>query len=201
MLNNSYIDKLLHSEERVFIELLEKIDNKIIENAQQELAIEYKINSILFESIEFILQQLKEEEGFLSRILYKSFGVGREKNRKRGQLIFLGNQVLEEINQFERNRSKIKFHHKNVLLLLTNLEEFAEIVSKRSFFSSDKDIEKKAQNYLKQIYLKIDEANSYLQELHLRYIYIESCLYKYDNLLKKIPRNQELKRSNFLLSS
>jgi len=201
MHNNKYIDELLQSDENSFTELLEKIENKTLLEAKEELALELEINNILFEAIEFTIEELYEEEGIVSRVLYHSFGVGREKNQKRGQLLFLGNQILKDIITFERHKSMIKFHQKNVLILLKNLKELSTTIAKRSHFLDNPDIEEKSQNYLKVIYLKIDDANQVLQELNVKYIYLKSCIHKSHTLLEKIPRNKELQNGQFLLSS
>jgi len=197
------IDKILNSTNDVFYEIVEKIELNSISNAKKALEEKKSLNTELIDAIEFSLSRLKSEENFLSQMLYNSFGIGKAKNQRREQLIFLGGQLKGQISQFERDRNKIKFHYDNVLSTLQNLTTLSEAFGRKINFLINEKKEKRCQLYLKELYLKMDIGNACQKELSLKSIYLESCLFKYKELLKQIPRYHELKeeRWSYILPS
>lgn len=191
------IDKILNSKNDVFYEIVENIELNNISNAQKELRIDCTLNIVLIEAIEFSIEKLKAEENFLSQMLYNSFGIGKEKNERREQLISLGGQLKSQMTQFERDRNRIKFHHENVVSCLENLTILSEEFGRKIHFLMNANLEERCQSYLKELYIKIDESNACQKELALKNIYLESCLFKYNELIKKIPRYHELKEERW----
>jgi len=197
------IDKILNSTNDVFYEIVEKIELNNITNAQKELQEEHGLNTVLIDAIEFSLTKLKSEENLLSQMLYSTFGIGKAKNQRREQLVSLGGQLKGQISQFERDRNRIKFHYDNVVSTLQNLTTLSEDFGRKMHFVINENKEKRCQLYLKELYLKMDISNACQKELSLKSIYLESCLFKYKELLKKIPRHHELKedRWKYMLTS
>ena len=200
---NMNIDKILNSTNDVFYEIVEKIELNSISNAQKELEEKKTLNTELIDAIEFSITKLKSEENFLSQMLYSSFGIGRTKNQRREQLVSLGGQLKGQISQFERDRNRIKFHYDNVVSTLQNLTTLSEAFGRKINFLVNENREKRCQLYLKELYIKMDTSNACQKELSLKSIYLESCLFKYKELLKKIPRHHELKeeRWKYMLAS
>ena len=194
------IDRVLNSND-VFYEIVEEIDANSLDNAKKELEVQHSLNVVLMDAIEFSIAKLKSEESLLSQILYSTFGIGKTKNKRRVELIAFGSQLKNEIAQFERDRNRINFHYENIVSSLRNLITLSEAFSKKIHFLIDEDMEKRCQKYLKELYVKIDEYNDCKKKLSLKNTYLESCIFKYKELLKSIPRHRELKeeRSRYLL--
>ena len=192
------IDRILNSNRDVFDEILSKLENSILANARKELNNKYDFNQELYEATAFTLRELDEEEGFISKFLYSSFGVGREKNPRREQLIVLGGQLKLEINNLKREKYKINFHLKNIFMLLSNLERLTDMFGQKRHTLKNSSIQKRAQEYLKETYLKIDEVEQCKKELNVKLIYLESCHFKYNKLLQQIPRHQEIDEDRLL---
>jgi len=199
---NMYIDKILNSNTDVFYEIIEKMELKNLSDVRQELSNTYNLDKVLIDAIEFTLKKLRKEESFVSRILYNSFGVGKEKNKRREQLILLGSQLKSEISQLERDIHRIQFFSDNVYGYLQNLSLLSEAIGKKKPLLQTESLENRCQGYLKELYKKMDETNGYHDALTMKGIYLESCLYKYKELFKKIPRYQTIKeeRWNYLLA-
>jgi hypothetical protein len=191
------IDKILNSTNDVFYEIIEKIESNYISDAQKELEKQQHLNTELIDAIEFSLSRLKSEENLLSQILYNSFGIGKTKNKRREQLIVLGSQLKGQITQFERDQKRVNFHYDNVVATLKNLTKLSKAFGRKMNFLANEELQKRAQSYLKELYLKMDVANACQKELSLKSIYLESCLFKYKEVLKKIPRHHEIKEENW----
>ena len=192
------IDKILNSNRDVFDEILSKLENTVLTNSKRELSNNYDFNQELYEATAFTLRELDEEEGFISKFLYRSFGVGKENNPRREQLIILGGQLKLEINNLKREKYKINFHLKNVFTLLANLERLADMFGQKKRFLRNSVIQKRVQEYLRVTYVKIDEVEQCKKELNVKIIYLESCHSKYDKLLQQIPRHQEIAEDRLL---
>jgi len=191
------IDKILNSTNDVFYEIVEKIELNHISDAKKELEKQQHLNTELIDAIEFSLSRLKSEENLLSQILYNSFGIGKTKNKRREQLIVLGSQLKGQITQFERDQKRVNFHYDNVVATLKNLTKLSKGFGRKMNFLVNEKLQKRAQSYLKELYLKMDVANRCQKELSLKSIYLESCLFKYKEVLKKIPRHHEIKEESW----
>jgi hypothetical protein len=186
------VDNILSRNRSFFNDVLEQLENKTVQQAKSEIERRYEVNKVLYEAIEFTIKQLDEEENILSKILYKSFGIGREKNERRTQLVVLGGHLKAEISQIEREKYKITFHLKNLFHLLENLKRLSDSFSKRTHSLRKIEDYNRCREYLKEVYLKTDEVTQYKKELDVKMIYLESCRFKYEKLLKQIPRHREL---------
>ncbi len=192
------IDRILNSNKEVFDEILSKLENSIIINSKKELNNNYDFKQELYEATAFTIRELNEEEGIISKFLYRSFGMGREKNPRREQLIVLGGQLKLELNNIKREKYKINFHLKNIFMLLDNLEQFIDMFREKERFLKKSRIRKRRDEYLKEIYRKIDEVEECKKELNIKNIYLESCYSKYNKLLQQIPRYQEISEDRLL---
>ena len=192
------IDKLLNSDEKVFENILKKLFMENLGNSKKELEERYKFNHKLYDAIDFTLQKLKKEETLMSRILYKSFGVGKKKNKRRKHLILLGTQLKVEIGNLERNIQKIKVYHKNTLASSIALTRLSDGFGQKVYRIEDDALADKCNKYLRKIYIITDEVNRATRELDMKSIFLESSVDKYRTLLKKIPRYHELNVENYI---
>jgi hypothetical protein len=192
------IENILNSNDDVFPDILEKILMENLTNAKEELKETHKLNKILYEAIDFTVKKLDEEEGSISKLLYKAFGIGKDKNPRREQLLGLGGQLKSQITSLERDRKKIGFYYDNVTSSYESLTRLSEGFGRKVHFLTNKEQQKRCNNYLKDLYIKIDETDACRRELDMKSIYLESCIYKYDELLKRIPRYKEIRGDKYL---
>ena len=196
-----HIDKLLNSEEEVFDDILKELFIENIVNSKQELDSKYRFNKKLYEAIEYTVKKLKKEEGFMSRFLYSSFGIGKKKNRRRRYLIVLGRQLKREINKVEKNIERVTFCYKNSVISSVALGRLSKSFGKKTYTLDDEVVADRCNRYLKKIYLLTDRVERYKKDLDLKSIFLEDSLDKYEILLKQIPRYHELRDETHLLET
>ena len=192
------IHKLLNSDKKEFEDLLRKLFQESLDDATKELDVKYKFNQKLYEAIEFTLKKLTDEESLFSRMLYSSFGIGEQKNKRRRHLILLGSQLKIEISKLERDIQRVNYYYKNISSSTNTLKVLRERFSQNIYTIDDNKLLYKYNQYLKKIYLITDEVNRTVRELDLKSIYLESTLEKYKVLLLKIPRYREIKSEKYL---
>jgi hypothetical protein len=192
------IDKLLNTDEAVFEKVLKKLFVENLKNSKKELSQPYQFNHKLYEAIDFTLLKLRKEENIISRILYSSFGVGKKKNKRRKQLILLGVQLKTEIAKLERDIKRVSLYQERSLESIESLSEFSKAFGRKMHFLDEGLEYHKCNRYLKRVYLVTDLMNKSIKELDHKSILLESALDKYSNLLKRIPRYQELSNNNYL---
>jgi len=192
------IDKLLNTNEKVFEIVLKKLFLENLKNAKNELDQKYKFNHKLYDAIEFTLLKLKNEESIISRFLYKSFGVGKKKNRRRKHLILLGTQLKTEIDNIEKNIKRVENYQKYSMSSATDMTNLGNVFGKKVHIMTDEYSADKCNRYLKKIYTITDIINKSIKELDLKSIYLESSADKYRSLLKQIPRYHELNDNKYL---
>ncbi len=192
------IDKLLESNEETFKNILNKLFMENLTNAKKELASTYEFNQKLYEAIEFTLKKLKQEEGFISRVLYSSFGVGKKKNKRRKHLILLGTQLKTEIAKLERDIQKLNSYYKNSLSSSDALTHLSTELGRKIHTLNDSKLSNRCDKYLKKIYRITDEVNISAKDLDFKSIYLESSVDKYKGLLIQIPRYHELRDHMYL---
>lgn len=192
------IDNILNSDKDVFPDILETILKANLSTAKTELEERYKLNKILYDAIDFSIKKLDDEEGMISKLLYKSFGVGQEKNQRRKQLLVLGADLKAQINKLKKNRKKINFYLTNISSSFESLERLSEGFGRKVLFLVDSEQQERCNLYLKEVYEKMDETDNCRRELDMKSIYLESCIFKYEELIKKIPRHKEIQVSKYL---
>jgi len=195
---NLDIETILKSDENKFLTLLDKIVSHNIEAAQKELDEFDKFNKVLYETVEFTLQKHNQEEGILSKLFYRSFGVGKKNNKRREQLHMLGGNLKAHISQLKRDRKRVDYHYNNISSSHESLKALSESFSQKVVALSNTQLQDKCNNYLKLIYKKMDETDTFKQSLDMKDIYLESCISNYKRLLKKIPRNQEIEEEKYI---
>ena len=197
------ISKILNSSNNIFDEILDKVAINNLKNARKELAVKDDLNGSLIEVIAFSLERLKSEESLFSQFLYSKFGIGETKNKRRTELIMLGGKLKNVIRSIKRQESRIEFHVDNLITSIENLTRLAEAFGKKLHQLDDENMKMTCEIYLKEIYLQIDKADNCKEEFALKKIYLESTLFKYNELLKQIPRYHELReeRENYMLSN
>jgi hypothetical protein len=186
------IDKLLETDEAVFENIVKRLFVENLNSSKKELEEKYKFNHKLYDAIEFTLKKLKEEESLISRVLYKSFGVGKKKNKRRRELILLGTKFKYEIDMLRKNIQKIDSYNKSCLSSIEALTELSQLFGKKVYTIEEDELADRCNRYLRKVYIATDRVDRVKRELELKSIFLESTLDKYRKLFYKIPRYHEL---------
>lgn len=192
MLHSQDIEHLLKNDKSMFLEMIDDIVKENIIAVQEELDELDKFNKVLYETVEFSLNKLYEEEGILSRLFYNSFGIGKRNNKRRQQLVTLGSTLKGHISQLQRDRKRIGFYHEKIVIAYQSLKSMAKQFSTELKYLDKEPLEEKCNAYLKVIYENMDEVDGYKRSLEMKDIYLESCISSYRGLLRKIPKHSEV---------
>nr|MCH9741440.1 hypothetical protein [Campylobacterota bacterium] len=158
----SYVDDILESSEAVFRRIMSTIIAKSDQNAKIELVRQYTIvDTVLFEAIKSILNDLKVEEGMISRFLYKYFNIEIFKNKKREQLIILGSQLKIQYSNLQEEKQRVMIHIESIMLSISNLERLKIAFENRRELLSQHSQLNKSNALIKKINAKIEELSGY----------------------------------------
>jgi len=190
------IENILQSSDEIFKNILHKITSKTIQNAKSQIKEKYPpIDRVLFEAITLILKDLKNEEGYISRLLYRLFGFEFRENVRRKQLLILGGELKAQYIQIQKSVYKTKVHLENISSTIAILKKLRRAFRDKIMFLVDKRLIDKANFYIDRIDGKIKELEGYSSELDERLVVLESIEKEYKSLLKQIPRYHELNSS------
>ncbi|HHD75413.1 MAG TPA: hypothetical protein ENK82_06020 [Campylobacterales bacterium] len=195
---NLDIDTILKNDEKKFLILLDQIVLHNIEAAKKELNEFDKFNKVLYETVEFTIQKHNEEEGILSKLFYRTFGIGKNSNKRREQLLMLGGNLKAHINQLKRDRKRVYYHYNNICSSDESLNILSQSFSEKVISLTDIKKRNLCNKYLKLIYTKIDEVDTFKKSLDMKDLYLESCISNYKRLLKRIPRNKEITEEKYI---
>ena len=196
----NYVDDILYSPVYVFDDIVSKIIDKNIYFAEIELKrCPLEVDSILFESIKSILKDLKEEEGFLSRFIYATFGVEIRKNKRRQQLIYLGSELKTQHIKIKENLRSIQRQQEQLTYSINDLERLKEaFLTKNMFFENDK-VKNKSKFFMSEIESKMSSLEEYQLSLLMKYNDLVEVEKLYQQLFIQIPRYHELREETYLL--
>jgi len=195
----SYVEDILDSSESTFRKIISTIVAKSDKSAKIEIVRQHtQVDTILFEAIKSILNDLRKEEGVISRLLYKFLGIEIFKNKKREQLIILGSELKTKKGKIKREKNRVSIHISNILSSLENLELLKDsFYNKSRYFQSKKDINR-GESIIKRISNKIDELNTYRYSLEQKQTNICDTEKIYNSLYLQIPRYYELKEEIYI---
>jgi hypothetical protein len=190
------IENLLNSEDEIFKSILLEITSKTAQNAKSEIRSKCKEkDETLFDAISLILKDLKNEEGYISRLLYRLFRFEFRENIRRKQLLILGSELKSQYIQVEKDLYRIRVYKDNLLSTIKILQKFRKAFKDKFLFLVDNRLAQKAKYYIERIEAKIRELDSYSIRLRDKLVVCEKLEAEYRNLLKKIPRYYELNSS------
>jgi len=195
-----YINDILNSPTYVFDQIVDKIIGNNVKHAKVELKRHSTdVDVILFEAIKSILNDLREEEGLISRFLYSKFGIELRKNKRREQLIYLGSQLKTQHEKVKLELFRLYRQKERVSLSIVDLKRLSDGFKGKKFYFKDKKTLNKSKFYMNEIVMKIEglkECEVFLDSKHDNLGDTEKM---YDSMLKKIPRYHELQEENHLL--
>ncbi len=192
------IENILKSHKSVFQEILAKITQNNIDVAKQELQLNTKLDTVLFDAINLTVEQLKKEEGLISRFLYHSFGIGKNKNKRREQLILLGSQLKTQYTQTNKTLLRAKHYHENLYSSLKNLSRLRKGFNDKIAFLPSTLLQERSHIYIQQIDAQINTVNEYQSTLDEKIKLLKYHMSEYERLFKKIPRYHELREEIYL---
>ncbi len=193
------IEKILQSPENIFKEILTKLTNKTISDAKKELNSKYKeLDTILFDAINLVLTDLKNEESYISRFLYRMFKIEIKRNIRREQLIILGSQLKSQHRDIKKDIYRVKLFLYNISSTIKNLKRLEEAFKDKNKSIFELNMLDKSNYYLGRITAKIKELERLQDPLEDSLNILEAKEKKYNSLFKKIPRYYELNEEVYL---
>jgi hypothetical protein len=187
------IENILQSKDEIFKEILFKITSNVIKDVKSEIKRKPPTKDVvLFDAIVLILQNIKNEEGYVSRLLYRLFGFEFKENVRRKQLMVLGGELKSQHTNIQKSLFKVKVYLRNISSTILILKKLKKAFKDKILFLTDRKLVEKANFYMSRTEAKIKELNGYSRELDERVAILESLERDYKGLLRKIPRYHEL---------
>ena len=190
---DGYVKQILDSPAYVFDDILGKLIGKNIQNAKIELLRHSTdVDDVLFEAIKSILEDLRAEEGVVSRFFYNVFGVELRKNKRREQLIVLGSQLKTQHSKVKSELFRVYRQTERLSLSISDLKRLeSSFRGKNIYFQSEQTLNK-TKFFLSEIEAQITVLQEYQCSLELKHNRVMDIEKVYNNLCKKIPRYHEL---------
>jgi len=196
---DSYVNQILDSPTYVFDDIIEKLIGKNIKNAKIEmLRYSTDVDNTLFEAIKSILNDLRNEEGFFSRLLYNQFGIELHKNKRRTQLILLGSQLKTQHIKVKSELFRIYRHTERISLSIADLKRLEESFRGKNIYFQNEQTVNKSNFFMAEINEKIDLLRGYQTSLESKHNCVSDIEKVYNLLFKKIPRYHELQEEKSL---
>ncbi len=192
------IENILKSHKGVFDEILNKLQTQTIHEAREALEHQHHFDNLLLEAIELTLIKLHKEENFVSCLLYRSFGIGKEKNKRRSQLIILGSELKLQQNKEQQHFNNLQHLQERLTNTLKNLKRLQKALKDKIRFLTSDLLQDRAYNYIQKIDKKIQETLLVQKEIERKKREQEQILKIYDKELRKIPRYKELREETYL---
>ncbi|NOZ90182.1 MAG: hypothetical protein GXO60_02730 [Epsilonproteobacteria bacterium] len=193
----SYVDDILQNSEHIFRQTISLIVARSDKNAKIEIVRQYtRVDTILLEAIKSILNDLKLEEGILSRFLYRYFKIEIFKNKKREQLLILGSQLKTQYNNLNKEINRVNIHIQNISTSLYKLKLLHSALYQKSKKIVEREKLNKCNSFIKKLNLKIDEMGGYEKSLEQKLNMLTDNLKVYTSVYERIPKYYELQDEN-----
>jgi len=187
------IENILRSEDEIFKNILFEITSKSAKNAKSEIKLKCRErDNTLFDAISLILKDLKNEEGYISRLLYRLFGFEFKENIRRKQLLILGGELKSQYINIQKDVYRVRVYRDNLSSTIKILQKLRKAFKDKFIFLVENSLAQKAKYYIERVEAKIRELDSYNIRLRDKLVVCERLEVEYKNLLKKIPRYYEL---------
>ena len=187
------IGNILNSSNDIFYEILDKLQKENIQRAKKELTLKNEFDTTLIDAISLTVEMLHEEEGFVSRALYSSFGIGKKRNKRREQLIILGSQLKSQLSEKEKSIRRSRYRKENLYSTQKNLTRLHKAFKDKIPFLNSYTLQNRAIKYMRELNKNIEATITYQDELEVRINYLNNTLQEYRRVLRQIPRYHELK--------
>jgi hypothetical protein len=196
---DDYVTQILNSPAYVFDEIVAKLIGKNIENAKIELLRHtVDVDSILFEAIKSIIEDLRVEEGMIDRFFYNIFGIELRRNKRREQLIVLGSQLKTQHSKVKSELFRIYRQTERLSLTILDLKRLKESFYGKNIYFQNEKIVNKSKFFISEIEEKITLLKEYECSLELKRNDVNDVERVYNTLLKKIPRYNKLQEERYL---
>jgi len=193
------IENILKSQDDIFDGLILKLTEHNINDSIRELGLkESGIDIVLFDAINLILKDIKNEENYISRLLYRIFKFEIKKSVRREQLIILGSQLKSQYIILKKDIYRINSCIANIDSSKKNLERLQKAFFNKNMFIFDQGMLQKSQFYIRKLVTKSRELESYQLSLKNRVDSLNCYEKSYRTLFKRIPRYHELQEDSYL---
>jgi len=197
---DGYVKQILNSPVFIFDEIMTKLLANNMQSAKIELSRQsMELDYTLFQAIKSILSDLKNEEGILSRFLYKTFGFELHKNKRREQLICLGIQLKTQYIKIEREIFRINRQIDRFSLSIADLKRLKKGFATKNIYLQDAQTLNKSKFYMNELEIHLHELKEMQLLLQNKYKRLLDKKRNYLRLLKKIPRYYELQEESYEL--
>ena len=129
--------------------------------------------------------------------MYSYFGIGKDRNKRREQLIILGSQLKSQLNDREKIIRKTRHTRENIYSSEKNLTRLHKAFKDKIPFLNSYTMQNRAINYMREINRNIDILTTYQDELDIRINHLNNYLGEYRKVLRQIPRYHELKEETY----
>jgi len=195
----SYIEDILYSSEATFRKILSEVIARNDQKAEIELVRQYtQEDETLFAAIRSILDDLKVEEGVVSRFLYRYFNIDLFKNKKREQLILLGSQLKTQYTRLKAEKRRVNVHIDNILMSLENLRQLKDAFNHQMDALEHQRERNRSESFIRRLNKKIEELNRYKEALEEKQRTLASTEETYGHIYHQIPRYYDLKEDPYL---
>jgi len=190
------IENILKSPDETFENILSQITSDTLNRVKTELKIKIPTkDTILFDAITLILKNLESEESYISRLLYRLFGIELRENVRRKQLLILGGELKSQYSNIEKRLYATDVNLDNIASTIAILQKLKRAFRDKILFLVDKRLIKRADSYIEKIDRKILKLKGYKERLLKRKNLLIALRGDYKRLLRKIPRYHELNSS------
>ena len=196
---DEYVNQILDSPAYVFDDIVGKLIGKNIENAKIELLRHTTdVDNVLFEAIKSVIEDLKAEEGMISRFFYNVFGIELRRNKRREQLIVLGSQLKTQHSKVKSELFRIYRHTERLSLSIVDLKRLEESFREKNIYFQNEQKLNKSKFFIFEIEEKITLLKEYQYSLESKHNNVSDIEKVYNSLVKKIPRYHELQEECYL---
>ncbi len=193
------IENILKSPEVVFWEIIKTLTERNILDCKRELKQNNTdIDSVLYDAITLVLNDLNSEVGYIDRLLYQIFKFEIKKNVRREQLIILGSQLKAQCSVLKKDIYRVESLIGGFNSTLKNLKRLQKAFLDRNVFIFDQNILEKSNLYINQLDVKILKIEGYQNSLRDKLGILRTNNRMLTRLLRRIPRYYELKEEMYL---
>jgi len=199
---DNYVGQILNSPVYIFDGIIEKLIGKNIHYAKIELTrYRIEVDTVLFESIKSVLEDLNAEEGVISRFFYSKFGIELRKNKRREQLLYLGSELKSQHSKIKNKLRVLERQKERLSFSIIDLNRLKEGFSEKNMFFENEKNKNKSKFFINEIEGQIKQIQDLQLSVLMRYNDLSDIEKVYNNLLMKIPRYHELQEETYLLLS
>jgi len=193
------IENILKSPEVIFLDIIKTLTEKNISECKKELKQNNtEIDTVLYDAITLVLNNLNNEVGYINRLLYRIFKFEIKKNIRREQLIILGSQLKSQYTVLKKDIYIVESLIESLNSSIKNLKRLQKAFIDKNMFILHQDILEKSKSYINQLNIKILKIEECQDSLREKLSLLRTNDRMIGRLVKRIPRYHELREETYL---